>query len=46
MLNVVISAIGCLIMAALITFILVNVAVGCEDWSQPNCVRPLDFLPK
>lgn len=32
--------IGSMIISFVIVFIGVNMMVGCEDWSQPECVTP------
>lgn len=33
-----------IIMAALVGFVLINLMVGCNDWSDPACVTPSQFL--
>jgi hypothetical protein len=33
-----------LIMGLVITFVLVNIVVGCESWSNDACVTPSEFI--
>lgn len=33
-----------IVVGILVTYILLNIMTGCEDWSQPNCVKPMQFF--
>lgn len=32
------------LLGLLVTFILLNIFLGCDSWSNPNCLTPKQFM--
>lgn len=30
--------------AIVLSFIMLNLAVGCDDWDKPNCITPAEII--
>jgi hypothetical protein len=35
---------GLMIMVIIITFVMINIFMGCESWMEPNCITPRELF--